>query len=203
MTAIVNLAHNLYSGKCKRPIVVVPKPTYKKWMNEIIGFTDKKTGEFVSGVLSHTGITINDWYNLGTDIVDKINLSAAVPERSITMVTYEGFKRLGFGESVSDELFTELVNILGQSKEKSSRDKEIEYQKFREMIGVGLKNSIADIDVLGFDYAVIDEAHRCKNVFSSVKSDDDGNKRYNIQSATSETGQKAFLLLSFIQRKYG
>jgi hypothetical protein len=203
MTAIVNLAHNLYSGKCKRPIVVVPKPTYKKWMNEIIGFTDKKTGEFVSGVLSHTGITVNDWYNLGTDIVGKINLNAAVPERSITMVTYEGFKRLGFGDSVSDELFTELVNILGQSKEKSSRDKEIEYQKFREMIGVGLKNSIADIDVLGFDYAVIDEAHRCKNVFSSVKSDDDGNKRYNIQSAISEIGQKAFLILSFIQRKYG
>jgi hypothetical protein len=203
MTAIVNLAHNLYSGKCKRPIVVVPKPTYKKWMNEIIGYTDKKSGEFVSGVLSHTGITVNDWYNLGTDIIDKINLKSAVAERSITMVTYEGFKRLGFGDSVSDELFTELVNILGQSKEKSSRDKEIEYQKFREMIGVGLKNSIADIDVLGFDYAVIDEAHRCKNVFSSVKSDDEGNKRYNIQSATSEIGQKAFLILSFIQRKYG
>jgi superfamily II DNA/RNA helicase len=203
MTAIVNLAHNLYSGKCKRPLVVVPKPTYKKWMNEIIGFTDKKTGEFVSGVLSHTGITVNDWYNLGTDIVGKIDLSNAVPERSITMVTYEGFKRLGFGESVSDELFTELVNVLGQSKEKSHRDKEIEYQKFREMIGIGLKNTIADVDILGFDYAVIDEAHRCKNVFSQVKADDDGNKRYNIQSATSETGQKAFLILNFIQRKYG
>ena len=203
MTAIVNLAHNLYSGKCKRPLVVVPKPTYKKWMNEIIGYTDKKTGEFVCGVLSHTGITVNDWYNLGTDIVDKIDLNSPVPERSITMVTYEGFKRLGFGESVSEELFTELVNILGQSREKSSRDKEIEYQKFREMIGVGQKNSIADIDVLGLDYAVIDEAHRCKNVFSQVKSDDEGNKRYNIQAATSETGQKAFLILSFIQRKYG
>jgi hypothetical protein len=203
MTAIVNLAHNLYSGKCKRPLVVVPKPTYKKWMNEIIGFTDKKSGEFVSGVLSHTGITVNDWYNLGTDIVGKIDLGSAVPEKSITMVTYEGFKRLGFGESVSDELFTELVNILGQSKEKSHRDKEIEYQKFREMIGIGLKNTIADVDVLGFDYAVIDEAHRCKNVFSQVKADDDGNKRYNIQSATSETGQKAFLILNFIQRKFG
>jgi hypothetical protein len=203
MTAIVNLAHNLYSGKCKRPLVVVPKPTYKKWMNEIIGYTDRKTGEFVPGVLSHTGITVNDWFNLGTDIVEKINLNKAVPEKSITMVTYEGFKRLGFGKSVSDELFTELVNILGQSKEKSNRDKEIEYQKFREMIGVGLKNTIADIDILGFDYAVIDEAHRCKNVFSQVKSDDEGNKRYNIQSATSETGQKAFLILSFIQRKYG
>ena len=203
MTAIVNLAHSLYCGKCVRPLVVVPKPTYKKWMNEIIGYTDKKTGEFVSGVLSHTGITVNDWYNLGTDIVDKIDLKNPVPANSITMVTYEGFKRLGFGDSVSDELFTELVNVLGQSKENTHRDKEIEYQKFREMIGIGLKNTIADVDVLGFDYAVIDEAHRCKNVFSQVKADDDGNKRYNIQSATSETGQKAFLILNFIQRKYG
>lgn len=203
MTAIVNLAHNLYSGRCKRPLLVVPKPTYKKWMNEIIGFTDKKTGEFVSGVLSHTGIMVNDWYNLGTDVAAKIDLSKKVSENTITIVTYEGFKRLGFGDSVSDDLFTELVNILGQSKEKTHRDKEIEYQKFREMIGIGQKNSIADIDVLGFDYAVIDEAHRCKNVFSQVKADEEGNKRYNIQSATSETGQKAFLLLNFIQRKYG
>jgi hypothetical protein len=203
MTAIVNLAHNLYSGKCKRPLIVVPKPTYKKWINEIIGFTDRKTGEFVPGVLSHTGVTVNDWFNLGTDIVSKINLNKPVPEKSITILTYEGFKRLGFGESVSDELFTELVNILGQSREKKQRDKEIEYQKFREMIGVGLKNSIADVDALGFDYAVIDEAHRCKNVFSQVRSDEAGNKRYNIQSATSETGQKAFLILSYIQRKFG
>jgi hypothetical protein len=203
MTAIVNLAHNLYSGKCKRPLIVVPKPTYKKWINEIIGFTDRKTGEFVPGVLSHTGITVNDWYNLGTDIVSRINLDKPVPEKSITILTYEGFKRLGFGESVSDELFTELVNILGQSREKTQRDKEIEYQKYREMIGVGQKNSIADVDKLGFDYAVVDEAHRCKNVFSQVRSDEEGNKRYNIQSATSETGQKAFLILSYIQRKFG
>ena len=203
MTAIVNLAHNLYSGKCKRPLVVVPKPTYRKWINEIIGFTDKKTGEFVPGVLSHTGITLNDWFNLGTETLKQIDLERPVPPKSITVVTYEGFKRLGFGSSVSDELFTELVNILGQSREKTQRDKEIEYQKFREMIGVGLRNTVADVDVLGFDYAVIDEAHRCKNVFSQVKSDENGNKRYNIQSATSEIGQKAFLILSYIQRKFG
>ena len=203
MTAIVNLAHNLYSGRCKRPLVVVPKPTYRKWVNEIVGFTDKKTGEFVPGVLSHTGITVNDWFNLGTETIRHIDLDKPVPAKSITLVTYEGFKRLGFGSSVSDGLFTELVNILGQSREKTQRDKEIEYQKFREMIGVGLRNTVADVDVLGFDYAVIDEAHRCKNVFSQVKSDEGGNKRYNIQSATSELGQKAFLILSYLQRKYG
>ncbi|MBI4946502.1 MAG: SNF2 family helicase, partial [Bacteroidetes bacterium] len=201
--AIASLANFIYSGKCKRPLIVVPKPTYKKWINEIFGFEDKKSGEFISGILSHTGITLNDWYNLGTDVVKRINLNKVVPEKSITIVTYEGFKKLGFGDSVSDELFVELVNILGQSKEKSARDKEIEYQKFREMIGVGLKDTVADVDLLGLDYVVIDEAHRCKNVFSNVKADEDGNKRYNIQSATSETGQKAFLILNYIQRKFG
>lgn len=201
--AIATLANFIYSGKCKRPLIVVPKPTYKKWINEIFGFEDKKSGEFISGILSHTGIQLNDWYNLGTDVVKRINLNKPVPEKSITVVTYEGFRKLGFGDSVSDELFVELVNILGQSKEKTARDKEIEYQKFREMIGVGLKDTVADVDVLGLDYVVIDEAHRCKNVFSSVKADEDGNKRYNIQSATSETGQKAFLILNYIQRKYG
>jgi len=203
MASIATLAHNMFCGKCKRPIIVVPKPTYKKWINEIIGYEDKKTKEFVSGVLSHTGITVNDWYNLGSDVVKRINLNKPVPEKSITVLTYEGFKRLGFGQTVSDQLFTELVNILGQSSEKSARDKEIEYQKFREMIGVGLKDTVADVDILGFDYVVIDEAHRCKNVFSNVKADEDGNKRYNIQSATSETGQKAFLILNYIQRKFG
>jgi hypothetical protein len=50
---------------------------------------------------------------------------------------------------------------------------------------------------------VIDEAHRCKNVFEQVKSDDEGNKRYNITSAVSETGIKAFFHANYIQRTYG
>jgi N12 class adenine-specific DNA methylase len=104
---------------------------------------------------------------------------------------------------VSEDLFTELVNILGQSAEKSARDAEIDYQKYREKIGMGEKNTVCDIDTLGFDYLVIDEAHRCKNVFEQVKSDDEGNKRYNITSAVSETGIKAFFHANYIQRTYG
>lgn len=203
MTAIINIAANIYSGKCKRPLVVVPKPTYKKWIGEIIGFTDKNTNEFVPGVLSYTNIKLNDWSNLGTGIKEKLNFSKQVPENSITIVTYEGFKQIGFSGNVSDELFTQLVNILGQSTEKSARDAEIDYQKYREKIGMGEKNTVCDIDTLGFDYLVIDEAHRCKNVFEQVKSDDEGNKRYNITSAVSETGIKAFFHANYIQRNFG
>ena len=203
MTAIINIAANIYSGKCKRPLIVVPKPTYKKWIGEIIGYTDKTTKEFVPGVLSYTGITLNDWSNLGTGTKDKINFTKAVPENSITLVTYEGFKQIGFSKNVSEELFMQLVNILGQSEVKSARDSEIDYQKYREKIGMGEKNTVCDIDILGFDYLVIDEAHRCKNVFEQVKSDDEGNKRYNITSAVSETGIKAFFLANYIQRTHG
>ena len=203
MTAIVTLAHAIYSGKAKRPLIVVPKPTYKKWMGELVGFTDSRTGEFVAGVLSHTGVTINDWSNLGTQLIKKLPLNKQVPERSITLLTYEGFRRLGFSQDVSEELFTELVNILGQSESRTERDAAIKYEKYMEMIGVGLKDTVADIDRLGFDYVVIDEAHRCKNVFDGVKADGKGGKRYAITSATSDTGQKAFLLLNYLQRKFG
>jgi len=202
MTAIAVLASNIYSGKCKRALVVVPKPTYQKWIGEIGGFTDKKSKEFVAGVLSNTNIQVIGWGNLGKDYVKEKELNKAVPEKSITVVTYEGFKRMGFGESVSDDLFTELCNILGQNGGQSERDAEIEYQKFREMIGVGLKETVADIDKLGFDYVILDEAHRCKNVFAGVKSKDD-KKRYSMTGAQSELGLKAFLLLNYVQRKYG
>ncbi|MBT4339564.1 MAG: SNF2 family helicase [Bacteroidetes bacterium] len=212
LTAIIELANSMYSGKCKRPIIVVPNPTYKKWIEEIVGAHDAKGNIIKEGILTGTGITINDWYNLGTGIKEKINFEKAVPAKSITMVTYEGFKKIGFGDDVSDELFVELCNVLGQSEfskeksgsHKSARDTEIEYQKFREKIGVGIKGTIADIEKLSFDYIVIDEAHRCKNVFDSVKlKEKRDTKRFNIKGQVSETGIKAFFLTNYIQRKIG
>jgi len=203
MTAIANAATALYNGQAKRILIVVPKPTYKKWIAEIIGYTDKHTKEFVPGVLSNTNITLNEWGNLGTKY-KHINFNKAVPKMSITLVTYEGFKKIGFSEDVSDGLFNELVNILGQSDtNKSERDKEIDYQKYREKLGIGNKNTVCDIDKVGFDYLIIDEAHRAKNVFATVKSDDEDNKRYQVTSSVSETGIKAFFHANYIQRTYG
>ena len=223
ITAIAELANSMQSGKCKRPLIIVPNPTYKKWINEIIGSDDDK-GEFVEGILSGTGIKVNDWYNLGSGYsrrIIEIELKNGIPkvlarpdknldftkpvaEKSITIVTYEGFKKIGFGNKVANELFYELVNILHQSNvEKSARDTEIEYQKYREKIGVGLKDTIADIDTLGFDYIVIDEAHNCKNIFSGVKKNEEGQKRFGMQGAVSDSGIKAFFLTNYLQRKFG
>jgi hypothetical protein len=223
ITAIAEIANSLYSGKCKRPLIIVPNPTYKKWIGEIIG-SNGGDGEIVEGILSGTGIKINDWYNLGNSYTKKtisietkkgkpaiqykaeknINLGKAVPENTITIVTYEGFKKIGFGDQVAGELFVELVNILHQSHVgKSVRDTEIEYQKYREKIGVGLKDTIADIEKLGFDYIVIDEAHNCKNIFGTVKKNNQDQKRFGMQGAVSDAGIKAFFLTNFLQRRFG
>jgi superfamily II DNA or RNA helicase len=208
MTAIVTLANEMYSGKCSRPVIVCPNGVYEKWKREIFGYTDEKTGDFVAGVLSGTGITVNDWHNLGKDVIGDIDVTKAVKKQSITMLTYEGFAKLGFGQKVMDGLFHELKKLLAQAAEnvddgKSMRDLEKIYQGYRDLIGIGNKGSICDIETVGFDYVVIDEAHNFKNVFSYVPTDPDGVKRYKIQSSDSARGKKAFFICNYIQRKFG
>ena len=203
ITAIAELANSIKSGKCKRPLVIVPNATYENWKKELFGVSDK-SGQFIEGLLTGTDIKLNDWYNMGKDILKKIKIDRAVAEKSITLVTYEGMKKIGFGSGVADELFTELANILSQTENTNVRQAEIEYQKMREVIGVGLKDTVADIDALKFDYIVIDEAHNCKNVFSMVKKDKEtGQKRFGMTGATSDTGIKTFFLTNYLQRKYG
>ncbi len=203
ITAIIELANAIKSGKCSRPLVVVPNPTYKNWIKEMLGYDDK------AGVLTGTDITLNEWYNLGSKLEKKVKLDKAVPKNSITLVTYEGLMKIGFGQGVETALFSELSNILEQDHELSERDKQKRYEKYREILGVGLKDTIADIEILGFDYIVIDEAHNFKNVFSEVKSESkedggDGKRRFHIKGGQpSNRAIKAFFLCNYIQRTFG
>lgn len=198
ITAIIETASAIKNGKCKRPLVVVPNPTYKNWIKELKG-----EGK-LQGILTGTGIEVNEWYNLGADY-DDVDLLNEVPENSITLVTYEGFNKIGFNEHTQQEHFSELARIVGQNDgDMTDRAQEKENEKLREIIGVGLKETIADIEDLGFDYVVIDEAHNFKNVFSEVKSDKDGNKQFHIKGGQpSNRAIKAFFLCNYIQRKYG
>lgn len=197
ITAIIELASAIKNGKCKRPLVVVPNPTYKNWIKEILG----EGG--MQGILTGTDITLNEWFNLGAKY-DHINLDKAVPENSITLITYEGLNKIGFNEHTQQEHFSKLSDILGQRTGGSDRDKEKENESFREIIGVGLKETIADIETLGIDYVVVDEGHNFKNVFSQVKSDKDNNKQFQIKGGNpSNRAIKLFFLCNYIQRRYG
>lgn len=206
MTAIINIANALYSGKCKRPLIVVPNPTYNKWLKELFGYTDKVTGQEISGVLTGTNYTLNDWYNLGTDVQGKINLKQPVAEKSVTVLTYEGFMRLGFSPKLMGGLFDELSHIIHQTdpdKGETKRDIAKLNQKLEELIGGSNKETVVNVDSLGFDYICVDEAHNYKNVFSYVPPDEEGNKRFKFDGGQSARAQKMFFITNYIQRTYG
>ncbi len=197
MTAIAEMCTAIKNGKCKRPLVVVPNPTYNNWISEMFG----KNGK--AGILSGTGITLNKWYNLGADYQD-IDFEKKVKEGSITLITYEGLTKIGFGEETQRKHFEYLKKVITQEN-STTKDRELEKnnEKIEEIIGVGLKDTIADIDDLGFDYICVDEAHNFKNVFSEVKSDEDGKQFYLKGGQPSTRGIKLFFLANYIQREFG
>ena len=196
ITAIIEVASALKNGKCKRPLIVVPNPTYNNWIKEMFG-----SGP-LQGILSGTGIKLNEWYNLGVGF-DGMDLESPVDEGSITLVTYEGLNKIGFSAETQKKHLESLSTILGQSG-GTERNKEKELEKFRSIIGVGIKDTVADVDTLGFDYVVVDEAHNYKNVFTSVKSDGDNKKQFEIQGGQpSNRAVKLFFLTNYIQREYG
>lgn len=243
-SALLELANALHQGKCKRPLVVVPNPTYNNWLKEAFGGIDKETGKRFDGILSNLGYKYNDWYNLNTQLVKKLDktndLTELIPEGTVTFMSYEGLRQLGFSSNIDRQFIDEFKNILGQTindptlsstkenvlnglskkeiaqaaesfgkvnadgtKEKTARDEAKDEKNIEEILGLGNKNAVADMDVLGFDYIVIDEAHRCKNVFSGVKADEEGKKNYLLTGVSSTTGIKAFFLCNYIQRVFG
>lgn len=217
VSALLELASALAQGKCQRPLVVVPNPTYNNWLKEAFGGVDKNTGEAFNGILSGTGIGKNDWYNLGSAIEKKLGdaLDVQVAGKTVTFITYEGFLKLGFSRNVANDFLDEMKSILMDTVDDpefatehglggTERDDTLKEQKILEVIGRGQAKSIADIDTLGFDYIVIDEAHRCKNIFEGVSADSEtGQKNYSLQGATSTTGIKAFFVCNYIQRTFG
>lgn len=237
ISALLELASAIQQGKAKRALLVVPNPTYKNWIKEGFGGIDEDSGDVFDGILSHTGITINKWYNLGVSVIKKLEknseLDKKVAENSITIVTYEGFANLGFSDAASNEFIDEYIDIMDQNQidpddveaaedestlgrdyssyddmgsnltlGKSKRDEGKSKEEYLKIIGAGTKyNTVADVDVLGFDHITIDEAHRCKNIFSGVKKDaNNGAKNYLLSGSQSTTGIKAFFICNYIQR---
>ena len=69
-----------------------------------------------------------------------------------------------------------MYSILDTGKTDGSiREETKRKEGVKKMLGIGLKETLIDIDVCGFDYLVFDEAHAFKNVFGGVPLDKDQN----------------------------
>jgi predicted kinase len=185
----------------------VPNQVYKQFFSEM------------RGILPHR--KINDLYNLSRDYIDKLmdengNIQA-VEEGSISMLTYEGFERVGFNETTQSELLRQLedaltqissVPVMGESK-AAAKEAVRKEEKLKGLIGKALQKTETNIEDIGFDFVCFDEAHALKNIFSQVKArsekgeegekDKKGKKMYEISGSSSTRGIKAYCLCSYIQ----
>ncbi|KXX72769.1 SNF2-related protein [Flammeovirga sp. SJP92] len=224
ITAISQIASAMQQGRCKKPLIIVPNPTYSNWISEMFGKVDDN-GKKLKGVLSGTGIKINEWYNLNNKICQEndIDFDTVVDDNTITLVTFEGLKKIGFSTNLEGDFVNEISNILEQdfhdlkkdnagyhkliglvpSKGQQRRD-----QQRRESIDNEISEStfdtVCNIDTLGFDYVVVDEAHNFKNLFGDVKKDDgESAKRFNFSGSTgSQRARQLFFVTNYIQNKF-
>lgn len=201
-SAIFTLSSFMDAGYCKRPFICVPNQVYRQFITELKTFAPH--------------IKINEAYNLSDDYAYRFMTGGQivqVPKGSVTMMTYDGLEKIGFGEEVRTEIFDGLYDILSQ-KEKLTTPKGV--TKFalelEETMGKVEKGSQYYIEDFGWDFGVYDEAHAMKKVFSQVKGDATGNTKlngtaqreqnpYTITSGNpSARGLKGFALNYYLQK---
>lgn len=198
--AIFIAAQFLENGWCERPFFTLPNQVYKQFMAEC------------KGILPH--IAQNDLFNLSKKYLDSIPEDKMLPSGSITFLTYEGFKRIGLDTGSEQSFFAELMTILDQdSTPISAKGADKAYERLKNkvggIIGKSQMGTRANIDSMGLDMMIVDEAHSAKKVFTTVKAEKEENlgsekniKRYDISSGEpSAMGLKTFMVSQYIQKR--
>ena len=205
MCAILAAAQAMYTGQCKRPVIIVPDPTYAKWIGELVGVYGKDGSIKAHGILPQFKDRINDFGNLGVNYVDHA-LNNPPEDYTITFLNYSAIeKALGISKNVQSEMETQLFTILSQGLEK--RDAQKLREDIDEMLGEVNGKTTINFDEMGWDYMVFDEAHNAKKVFTSVKGDvaengERGRGQYALNSGTpSKIGLKTFVFSQIILRR--
>jgi predicted kinase len=200
-SAIFSIAQSIENGSCKRPFIVVPNQVYKQFMSELKGILPNRM--------------VYDLYNLSEDYIsqlyDEDGNVIAVDEGSISIMTYQGFERIGFKENTQDRMLAQLTDAISMIQEMDPSTKAgakagvREKEKLGGIIGRALMRSTVNIEDLGFDFVCFDEAHALKKIFSQVKAKPgkDGRKEkkmYEITAgAPSTRGIKGYFVSSYIQ----
>ena len=220
MTAILGIADGFEKGLFKRPLIVVPQKVIKKWIAEIKGVFAKKDqiidgkkvkkGELISeGILPN--VVINDYDNLGVNVIErakdvKTDITYTVPEFSVTIVTWEGLVKIGFSQETENILLDKITTVLSQGE--SGRTAALLEQRAEGWIEKALSKTEVDIEEMGIDAIIVDEAHGFRNLFMEIKGDvgEDGEREAKnfFSSSSGDPSARAvslFMLNSYVQSK--
>ena len=198
---IVATVSQLQSGRAKRPLIIVPKAVYTKWIND---FTQL-----------FPNIPINDLANFSPNTLKNLNNGnhgLSIPEGSISFCTNEALQRITFeDESIEGALFEDFSNLLGKSDEAHSDNPKIRAKAIsaiNDEIGTAsqTKDDYVFFERCGFDHITVDEAHRFKNLFRAPRSSKPDSKGMSQefpglgQGKPSMRAMKMFAITQMVQR---
>ena len=198
---IVATVSQLQSGRAKRPLIIVPKAVYTKWIND---FTQL-----------FPNIPINDLANFSSNTLKNLNNGnhgLSIPEGSISFCTNEALQRITFeDESIAGALFEDFSNLLGKSEEAHSDNPKIRAKAIsaiNDEIGSAsqTKDDYVFFERCGFDHITVDEAHRFKNLFRVPRSSKPDSKGMSQefpglgQGTPSKRAMKMFAITQMVQR---
>lgn len=160
VVGIVATVNQIQTGRCKRPLIVVPNQVYPKWYTDIRQlFPNEK---------------LNDLYNFNSDFVSKYQDKKSphrlnIPENSISLCTYEGLRNITFNDkSCENELYEDFASLLSADMDGSARENAESSDKIKGIIGSASHVKDADYffyEDCGFDNLTVDEAHNFKNLW--------------------------------------
>ena len=152
-TGIASVIYQMQHGKCERPLIIVPKAVYSKWVHDIKEL--------------FPCIPLNELENLNNDVIDRLRMDSVfadnnegflLPKNSISVCTAEGTEKILFNEDSCDYLRQSFRHILTKEKVEEALipPKELSLEQF------------VYAEKLGIDLLLVDEAHRYKNLIKKV-----------------------------------
>lgn len=183
LSGIISTVQNMQMGRCKRPLILVPKSVKPNWIREIHE--------------AFPNIKVNDVDNLS-------KFKGEIEDGTLTVGTYQALDNIWYNEKTIENLTSETAKVRTDFEKEeglTKRGKEKTKDKNEEFISAALKGNkrLHTFEDLGFDHITVDEAHNFKNLFGDAKADDkDGNPYTKIKGAESTRAKRLFLASQYV-----
>ena len=200
LSGVLSMHEAMERGNAKRPLIVVPNDSIlKQWVETIF--------EAIPNA------KVNVLGNLGKDY-DLSHFDNKDGE--ITLVTYEGFQNIGFGDEITQRLAEKFsyINkkdvdslenpITGGVSDETMREIEIAIAKEKKMQGIMKRGKVYDWEDFGFDHLTFDEVHNANHIIDKVRIED---RRFasdfrSQNQRPSKLGLNTWVASQYIQENY-
>ncbi|MCM1296179.1 MAG: SNF2-related protein, partial [Muribaculaceae bacterium] len=181
LSGIIATVQNMQMGRCKRPLILVPKQVKPNWIKEINE--------------SFPNMKVNDLDNLS-------KFQGSVEDGTISIATFQALDNLWYSEKTLRNLLDETYSIKNDfSRESTNRGMEKSRERIEQFFGAAEKGNKKSFNIedLGIDHITVDEAHNFKNLFGDAKADgQQGNPYVKIAGAESTRAKRLFLATQYI-----